>query len=236
LQPYHWIQGWHRISLEGQFVFWTIGGALVLALAATDVWRGRDARSWLPGLWVMGTFVFTAAFNWSINGRSILPMAPAAGILLARRLESRGGANEAIAAGGRRHIVIGLAASALLALLVAGSDFVLAVAVRQSARQTYERYGHGGQTVWFQGHWGFQYYLAEMGGQAQDKRRCAGRAAQQYQPGPSGSPEGRVLCQRTAVSHRHESVRRGGVLQFLGWAAAVYFRACAAGECGGFRP
>jgi hypothetical protein len=170
LQPYHWIQGWHRISLEGQFVFWTIGGALVLALAATDVWRGRDARSWLPGLWVMGTFVFTAAFNWSINGRSILPMAPAAGILLARRLESRGGANEAIAAGGRRHIVIGLAASALLALLVAGSDFVLAVAVRQSARQTYERYGHGGQTVWFQGHWGFQYYLAEMGGQAQDKR------------------------------------------------------------------
>jgi len=121
-------------------------------------------------LWVMGTFAFTAEFNWSINGRSILPMAPAVGILLARRLESRAGANEAVAAVGRRRVVIGLAGSALLALLVAGSAFLLAVAVRQSALQTYERYGKGGQSVWFQGHWGFQYYLAELGGQAQDKR------------------------------------------------------------------
>jgi 4-amino-4-deoxy-L-arabinose transferase-like glycosyltransferase len=170
LQAYHWIQGWPRWSLEGQILFWTAGGVSVLALAVADVWKRRDARSWLLALWVMGTFVFTAAFNWTINGRSILPMAPAVGILLARRLQPRAGANDKYPAMGRRRIMIALAASALLAFLVALSDFLFAAAVRQSALQTYERCGQGGQTVWFQGHWGFQYYLAELGGQALDKR------------------------------------------------------------------
>jgi hypothetical protein len=58
-------------------------------------------------------------------------------------------------------------------LLVALSDFLLAAAVRQCAVQTHERCGHGGHTLWFQGHWGFQYYLAELGGQALDKRHPA---------------------------------------------------------------
>jgi 4-amino-4-deoxy-L-arabinose transferase-like glycosyltransferase len=175
LQTYHWIQGWSRLSMEGQIIFWAVGGVSVLALAVADVWRRRDARSWLLALWVMGTFVFTAAFNWTINGRSILPMAPAVGILLARRLQQRAGANEKDPAMGRRRILIPLAASALFALLVARSDFLLAAAARQSALQTRERFGHGGQTVWFQGHWGFQYYLAELGGQAQDRRHPAFR-------------------------------------------------------------
>ena len=89
-QTYHWIQGWPRLSMEAQIIFWSIGGVSVLALAVADVWKRRDARSWLLALWVMGTFVFTAVFNWTINGRSILPMAPAVGILLARRLQQRG--------------------------------------------------------------------------------------------------------------------------------------------------
>ena len=70
----------------------------------------------------------------------------------------------------RRRILIALAASALLGLLVARSDYLLAAAARQCALQTRERCGRSGQTVWFQGHWGFQYYLAELGGQALDKR------------------------------------------------------------------
>jgi hypothetical protein len=77
--------------------------------------------------------------------------------------------------GSRRRIVMGLAGSALLGLLVARSDCVLAAAVRQSAVQTRERYGQEGRTVWFQGHWGFQYYLETLGGQALDKRRPAMR-------------------------------------------------------------
>jgi 4-amino-4-deoxy-L-arabinose transferase-like glycosyltransferase len=173
LQVYRWNQGWPRISMEGQIIFWTIGGVSVLALAVSDVWKRRDARSWLLALWVIGVFVFTAIFNWTINGRSILPMAPAVGILLARRWQPRGGGNEEAPAVGHRRIRIALAASALLAFLVAWSDFLLAAAAQQCALQTHERYGHGGRTIWFQGHWGFQYYLAELGGRAEDLRHPA---------------------------------------------------------------
>jgi hypothetical protein len=101
-------------------------------------------------------------FNWTINGRSVLPLAPAVGILLVRRLQSRQASG--------RQLLIPLAASALLTLAVTCSDFLLAGAVRQSAMQTYERFGQGKQTLWFQGHWGFQYYLSELGGKPLDSQ------------------------------------------------------------------
>ena len=56
-----------------------------------------------------------------------------------------------------RCIIIPLALSGIFAFLVAWSDFVLAAAVRQNALQTHERYGRGPQTLWFKGHWGFQF-------------------------------------------------------------------------------
>jgi 4-amino-4-deoxy-L-arabinose transferase-like glycosyltransferase len=175
LADYNWMRGGPRFSLEAQIIFWTISGVSVLALTVADVWKHRDTRSWLLALWVFGTFLFTALFNWTINGRSILPMAPAVGILLARRLQRGAGTNENNPAVGRRRIMIALAASALFALLVARADFLLAVAARQCALQSSQRYGHGGRTLWFQGHWGFQYYLAELGGQALDMRHPAFR-------------------------------------------------------------
>jgi hypothetical protein len=170
-QRYGWLEGISKLSTEVQMMFWTIGGVCVLALAAGDVWRRRDAAAWLLALWVVGTFVFTALLNWTINGRSILPMAPAVGILLARRLSWEAAAHEDRAALWQRGRGIGWAGAAILALLVAQSDFVLATAVRQSALQTSRRYRREGQPLWFQGHWGFQYYMAEAGGIAQDKNR-----------------------------------------------------------------
>jgi hypothetical protein len=152
-------------------ILWSAGGVCVLALAAGDVWRRRDAAAWLLALWVGGTFVFTAFLNWTINGRSILPMAPAVGILLARRLSWEAARNENCPAFWRRSRGMGWAAAAILAMLVAQSDFVLASAVRQSALQTSRHYRRDGQGLWFQGHWGFQYYMAELGGIAQDKNR-----------------------------------------------------------------
>ena len=119
-----------RTTAEIQFVFWAAGGVCVLALAYADVMDRRDARSWLLGLWVLGTFLFTAFFNWSVNARSILPMAPAVGILIVRRLERTILADRNI---WLRGVLPCLAASAALALLVERSDFLLAAAVRQTA-------------------------------------------------------------------------------------------------------
>ena len=54
----------------------------------------------------------------------------------------------------------------MLTFLVAGSDYLYAQAVRQSARQTYDKYGRGSETLWFEGHWGFRHYLEALGAAA----------------------------------------------------------------------
>jgi hypothetical protein len=168
LKKHDAVQDGSQICVEFQILFWAAGGLGVLALALADVWGRRDARSWLLALWVLGTFLFAAFFNWTVNGRSILPMAPAVGILLARRLEQKvlKGRNTR-----PRGAAIGLAAGAALALLVTRADFCLALAVRQSAQQVCAGYGRGPGTLWYQGHWGFQFYMDAMGALPLDIRR-----------------------------------------------------------------
>ncbi|HWI60003.1 MAG TPA: glycosyltransferase family 39 protein, partial [Bacillota bacterium] len=73
--------------LELQRTTWLFAGLSIAALAVREYWEHRDATSALLGLWIVGVLVFASVFNWTINGRSILPMLPAAGMLLARRLE-----------------------------------------------------------------------------------------------------------------------------------------------------
>jgi len=165
LKGYGPIQGSSRLFIEAQLVFWVIGGASILALAIADVWCRRDASSWLLALWVIGTFLFVACFNWTVNGRTILPMAPAVAILLVRRLERQD------VMGGKawpRGATICLAAGVALALLAARADFMFATAVRESAQQTHSKYAHETAGFWFQGHWGFQYYMDALGASALD--------------------------------------------------------------------
>jgi len=139
----------------------------VLALAGLDVFHRRDACSWLLGLWVFGTFLFAAFFNWTVSGRSLLPLAPAVGILIARRLEQNGLANRQTFP---RSVMLCLSASAALALGAAQSDFLLATASRQSARLACANYKATAGNLWFQGHWGFQYYMEQAGAWALDAK------------------------------------------------------------------
>jgi hypothetical protein len=161
------VQDVSRASLEFQMIFWAIAGLGVLVLAVADVPGRHDARSWLLALWVLGTFSFTAFFNWTINGRSILPMAPAVGILFARRWEQNGLSNRQTFPYGA---MLGLAAGAAFAFLTAQSDFLLAVATRQSARLACADYKSPAGNLWFQGHWGFQYYMEQAGAWAMDSK------------------------------------------------------------------
>ncbi len=143
-----------------QILFWAVGGISLLALTATDLYRRRDADSLLLACWVFGTFVFTAFFNWSVNGRSILPMAIPAGILVARRLEQR-------AASGAKFSTATLLApgllGALMAVWVTLADYSAAVAPQTAARVVHSAYGVDAHRLWFEGHWGFQYYLQKYG-------------------------------------------------------------------------
>lgn len=141
--------------LKLQILLWSTGGVCLLALVGADVWRRRDARSWLLALWVGGTFVFVLVVYWMVNGRALLPLIPAAAILVARRLEQ---SHSSITTG----IKFSLVASAALSLLAAEADFQQASLTRKKVEQICAKYV-GNRTLWFEGHWGFQYYMQSLG-------------------------------------------------------------------------
>lgn len=141
------------------------GGILVLLLAGADFRRHRDADSLLLVLWVLGLVAFTVVLNWTINGRSLLPALPAVGMLLARRLDARWPESPPAR---RPWLLWPLLPAAALSLLLARADARLADTNRLAAEQLWAGYHKPGNTVWFEGHWGFQYYLEKLGGQAID--------------------------------------------------------------------
>ena len=143
-----------------QIVFWAAGGLAALTLAATEYRQRRTPETLLLLLWTFGTFIFASFINWTVNGRSLLPMMPALAILLVRRLDQR------THSPGRVSSL--LVVSAVFALLVAWSDYRFAQAVRHSAEQTSAQRGPSKPTLWFQGHWGYQFYLESPGAVALD--------------------------------------------------------------------
>ena len=165
---YNWIQGTARTAIEIQTVVWATGGLLALLLAVADFWHRRDASACLLALWVLGTFAFVAFVNWTVNARSVLPMIPAVGILIVRRLEGNGRLKGESWPHG---IALCLGASVILALAVLKADYLLAVAVRQAARQVCADCRQRVGSLWFQGHWGFQFYMDANGASALDIKR-----------------------------------------------------------------
>lgn len=158
-------EGAQRSGTLAQMVLFAAVGVQLVVLTLADFWRRRDADSLLLGLWLLGTLIFAALVNWTVNGRSILPAAPAAAILVVRRLETMW--PRALDQRSWRlwlPIVPGLA----LALAVAWADMQMANSARTAADVIWRKYGNLGVPVWFQGHWGFQYYMQRHGAQAVD--------------------------------------------------------------------
>lgn len=156
-----------------QFAFFLAAGFSVMALTVADMWSHRDAQALLLFLWVMGTCVFTAVFNWVINGRSILPMVPAVAILLMRRIAWR----ESFGMAAREtQLSWPLIPAGVLALLVAWADATQAEAARAAARRVHDQFAGLPGTVWFEGHWGFQYYMQQHGARIVDFAKPLPRA------------------------------------------------------------
>jgi hypothetical protein len=155
----------YRWDIVAQAAFFISGGVNLAGLVARELWRRRDAGAVLLGLWGGGTFVFACLVNWIVNGRSLLPLAPAAGILIVRGLENKSARRGALT--GWRY-VLPLVPAALLTLSVTWNDCRLANSIRLAVKQMYQRYAPAGGTLWFEGHWGFQYYMQQMGGKPVD--------------------------------------------------------------------
>jgi 4-amino-4-deoxy-L-arabinose transferase-like glycosyltransferase len=149
------------------FVF-ALAGVSLLALVGSDLRSRGDAGSWLLVLWVLGTLAFATLVNWTNNGRSNLPMAPAVGILLVRCLDRR------VLSGwrtppGRR--LLALLPAALVAVAATWADYRWANEVRAAAARVEEEVIAPGHPTRFFGHWGIQYYLEEAGARSLDFRR-----------------------------------------------------------------
>lgn len=146
------------------------GGAGILALSVRDLIRRRDSGSVLIMLWLTGTFVFAGFMNWTTSGRAILPAAPVAGILIARAMEE----NRALEGGLRNYLrFFPLAAALLITLITAWADYGFADSARGAAEQIYSRHSGRGGVFWFQGHWGFQYYMESLGAKSVDWKRSS---------------------------------------------------------------
>jgi hypothetical protein len=91
----------------------------------------------------------------------VLPLIPAAGILLARRFDDPGMVSRKVLA---IQVAVILLASACFSLWMAAADTALANSERSAATLAQEKtHGKGGR-LWFVGHWGFQYYMESLGG------------------------------------------------------------------------
>jgi hypothetical protein len=141
------------------------GGFVILWIGGVQLRKWRDSESVFLGLWVLGTFVFAAFLNWTINARSILPLIPAVGILLARRADQL---NVNITPQLQRKVALALILAASISLWVAKADADWANSAEQAALFIQQQTEKQSGTVWFQGHWGFQYYMQLLGGQPVD--------------------------------------------------------------------
>jgi hypothetical protein len=148
---------WGTIFQAGLYI---TAGIQLLAIAVLDLQKARSTDSLLLFLWVMGTFLFAAIVNWSVNGRSILPLVPAAAILLMRQIE-RGGW---LAWPQREWKMLAVfLPAAFLALTVSWADYQLAHSVKATTEEISRKFHQTEGRVWFEGHWGFQYYMQKQG-------------------------------------------------------------------------
>jgi 4-amino-4-deoxy-L-arabinose transferase-like glycosyltransferase len=150
-----------------QFALFAAGGAGVVALAL-GAWGDRDHRdAKLLSAWVLGTMTFAIAVNWTVNARTVLPIVPAVAVLVARRIEARRGWIDAPDAA-RRWVIGAFALGSVVSLAALHADDRFADAARTAARTIMEKYGRSSIPVWFEGHWGFQYYMEQEGARAAD--------------------------------------------------------------------
>jgi 4-amino-4-deoxy-L-arabinose transferase-like glycosyltransferase len=154
-----------RVGLLAQMAVLAVTGLGVLMLAFENWVKERDAASWLLCAWVLGVLLFAAVINWTVAARSFLPGLPAAAILITRKLE-----NARASMSGRSALGWPLIPSVLVAIGVGVADCHLANSARAAALRIATAYPPQQKTLWFMGHWGFQYYMQLAGAKPVDMR------------------------------------------------------------------
>jgi hypothetical protein len=167
-KPFEHILGGPAVAAQppfrAQMVIYATLAVVMLAGLIGIWWRNRDAQTTTLLLWLCGALVFAGYINWTVNGRSILPMAPPAAILAARATATLRWRR---ATWGAR---AGLAMGGAVAIAVCCADVSLARSSREAAERFRRRADSYAGRLWFQGHWGFQYYMQQFGFSPIDSR------------------------------------------------------------------
>lgn len=152
-------------QFDGNYPFVLVEGGIfiaaawiVFALGVWQLWRRRDAASLLLILWILGAFAFSTFLNWSVTARTMLPAAPAVAILIAR-FTPHGPTLSA-------RIVTAIIVAAAVSLGVTLADYRVANTAQEASRQFQKRFQGERGTIWFQSHWGFQFYMQQWGARA----------------------------------------------------------------------
>lgn len=160
-------------------VFFAAGIAALWLTAEYHIKNPHNPEAWLIALWIWGTIFFMAIVNWTVAARSMLPMIPALAILI-----SMPGKQAEEKAKHKTHLSVQVqkllpvkpfAAAAILglalAVLATWADFDWANSIRRAANEMTAEYKAAGKKVFFQGHWGFQYYMQLAGATIQNMKQ-----------------------------------------------------------------
>lgn len=118
-----------------QMGLWLAAGIHLLLLTVIELKRRRDAVSLLLTLWIGSGFAFASILNWTVSARSFLPLAPAAAILIVRRLTQNHSDAER-----PRAFFLPVTVSTAFSLSIAAADCLLADSGRASAQQLMENH------------------------------------------------------------------------------------------------
>jgi 4-amino-4-deoxy-L-arabinose transferase-like glycosyltransferase len=155
-------QSWPAFAQLSIFIMTGIG---LLVVTVAELWHERDAKTVLLFCWIFGTFIFASLINWNVSGRNILPITPAIGIVIAKRLHNTSVPSKTFSWVG---FFLPFTLVLSISILVSYADYHYANEVRSVAQRIGQLKSDSGRKLWFQGHWGFQYYLEQAGGTAID--------------------------------------------------------------------
>jgi len=105
---------------------------------------------------------FATFANWTVTARTLLPAAPAIAILMMRRVDEGRGWLRGTAVNLRPILFT----AAAVAMLLTYADVANAKSARRAALALFDKYGPQSSPLFFEGHWGFQYYMQNEGARA----------------------------------------------------------------------
>ena len=149
-----------RWGLVFQIALFALCGLHILLLAISDLIRNKDASALLLFFWVFGTFIFYCYLNWTTSARNILPILPAASILVIRRINFYLKEPQNFF---RFQFLWPLLPAVFISFLVVYADASWGNSQRLAAQTINQKFADHKSDVMFQGHWGFQYYMESLG-------------------------------------------------------------------------